>query len=259
MPANPTTQEMGERHEVFLAEVNSGTKSRASGSQWKDPADGRNSSDTPLPFAWDGKSTRGEGISVTRKMLAKIREQAMSERPQVGLRWYGNDALDIVDEDWIAVTAQDWAEVLDLARRMVELEAAHGDPAEAIETLTRQRDLEGRNALTLNRLLGESEQRYRDMTEAVGQGRFIPPAIPALPWTVVFQLHLEGRVENAGMHYEPTGKMTPFTVSTIRVERHMANRPRLIVNEAMVSEGDLYVDGVLQVRVSKSNPLCEKG
>jgi hypothetical protein len=252
MPANPTTQQMGEKHEVFLAEVNGGTRSKASGSQWDDPADGRSPHDGPLAFAWDGKSTRGEGLTITLKMIAKIREQALSERPEIGLRWYANDNLDQVAEDWIAVPAADFRELLELARKLAGLEAEHGDVAALIPVLHRQ--------------LGEArereemaESRFRQLSAAASDGRIVPPAVPALPWTVVYQVHLEGHVVTSGMHFEPTGKMTPFKVSTIRVERTTRNLPRLIVNETLIREGDLYVDGALSVRVSQSNPLAAKG
>lgn len=276
MPASPTTQQMGELHEVYLADVNSGVKSHGSGSQWSDPADGRNSTDEPLPFAWDGKSTRSKSLTVTLDMIAKITEQALGCRPQIGLRWYGNDILDQVLADWVAVRAEDWREVLGLARRLAALEAEHGDLsalAEKMEERTRRLDVEAGKAVGLSQHLpalrqqiedaqkraDEAEDRYRKLTTAVGEGRVIPPHVPALPWTVVFQVHLDGRSEKSGMHYEPNGRMVPFSVETIRIERTMKDLPRLIVNEALVREGDLYVDGVLRVRSSQAHPQLAVG
>ena len=123
MPPKPPAQQMGELHEVYLADVNGGRKSRASGSQWDDQGDGRNGHDGPFAFCWDGKSTRGQQIAVTLAMIAKIREQAQGERPQIGLRWYADDALSKVLADWVAVQGADWEEVLDAARKWAELES----------------------------------------------------------------------------------------------------------------------------------------
>lgn len=351
MPANPTTQRMGERHEEFLAEINGGTKTKSSGNQWHDQGDGRDAHDAPFAFCWDGKSTRGKQIAVTLDMIAKIREQAQGERPQIGLRWYGNDALDKVTEDWIAITAADFAEMKQDARLWAAVTAILGDTtpggieallreygqkvedsarlARELEEVTRQRDLEGSNGLNLARelesvkhrlrqevdsalayrrdleqsrnsyarameLLAEARSaaeapadtgtddpgrqsveslqqilkaveadrdRYRELATAAQRGRLIPPHVPRLPWTVVFQLKLDGRVEGSGIHYASDGVLTPFEVSTVRVERSLdsANRPRLIVNDARVSSGDLYIDGKLLARACADDASIEEG
>ncbi|MCW2929898.1 MAG: hypothetical protein JWM19_860 [Actinomycetia bacterium] len=127
MPPTPANQKAGELHEIYLAEVNDGSKTRASGSKWFDQGDGRNNHDLPFAFCWDGKSTRGKQIAVTLEMIAKIREQAQGERPELGLRWYANENLDKVLEDWIAVPGDDWGEVLPAARKLAALEAEFGD------------------------------------------------------------------------------------------------------------------------------------
>lgn len=347
MPAKPTTQQMGDKHEVFLAQVNGGTKSRASGSQWHDQGDGRNTHDEPFAFCWDGKSTRGQQIAVTLAMIAKIREQAQGERPQIGLRWYGNDALDQVTEDWIAITAADFEELKAFAVRCAELETqvpdlsqvserlyiagrAEGENArlhEELEAVTQQRDLEGGNALRLarelesvkRRLEQEAEaslalrrnleqsrhtvaayaqdladraqdalasagpadaarqsveslqailkaveadrDRFRELAIAAQKGKLIPGYVPRLPWTVVYQVRLEGRIESSGMHYDAAGNMTPFEVGTVRIERSLGsdNRPRLIVNELRVPDGDLYTDGVLIARACQVDVSIEVG
>jgi hypothetical protein len=253
MPATHPTQQMGDKHEVFLAEeVFGGTKSRGSGSQWSDPADGRNGHDTPFAFAWDGKSTRGKSVTITLEMVAKIREQALSERPAIGLRWYANDNLDQVSEDWVAIPARDMAELLEEARRLVALESVHGSLEAKMAVLR----IEARQAREREEA---AEERYRQLAEAASNARIVPPPIPMLPWTLVYVVRLDGRHVKSGMHYDREGKMTPFAVDAVRVERSMGNLPRLIVNELLVTEGDLYTDGTLTARVSKSNPALAVG
>src|SRR5579859_2239381 len=263
MPGKPTTQQMGELHEVFLAKINGGAKTRGSGSQWHDQGDGRDNHDRPFAFCWDGKSTRGQQIAITLAMIAKIREQAQGERPQIGLRWYGNDALDQVTEDWIAITAADFEEMKLAAIRGAELDEeligvrcelgevrTHRDALrEELELVTSKRDLEGRNGLRLAEELREARaalesarvadpvagsqgaveslqtvlkaveadrDRYRELAEAAQLGKFIPPYVPRLPWTVVYQLKLPGRIESSGLRYDADGNVTSFGVGTVR-------------------------------------------
>jgi hypothetical protein len=45
----------------------------------------------PFAWAWDGKCTRGNSISVSREMWAKAIEQAQGERPMIALRFYDDD------------------------------------------------------------------------------------------------------------------------------------------------------------------------
>ena len=54
-------------------------------------------------------------------MLAKAREQAGGNRPMIGLRWYRNERLEVA-ADWVAVRAQDMAEVLQEANILADLE-----------------------------------------------------------------------------------------------------------------------------------------
>ena len=107
--------EMGNRHEEWLAEVLGGRKTPGSGNQWRNPADGRqNRYVDSFAFAWDGKSTRSNSISITREMLSKIKEQADTERPMIALRFYDDDRLRSF-EDWIAIKADDFLELLEAA------------------------------------------------------------------------------------------------------------------------------------------------
>ncbi len=241
MPANPTTQEMGERHEVFLAELNGGVKTRASGSQWHDQGDGRDNHDEPFAFCYDGKSTRGKGITVTLDMIAKIRDQSQGERPQIALRWYGNDMLDVIAADWIAVQAEDFRELKQAARRSAELEAQAGalraeaeslrgqlaamtrqrDQAEEganslrelLLTATGQRDTEARNAVGFARLLRECQES----SQAGQPGGPLPGYVPSLPWTVIRQDHADGRSLLSGTRYGKDGTVTPLAVTAVHV------------------------------------------
>lgn len=106
------TKEMGDRHEAFLQEVLGGRRTRGSGNQWTNQMDGRhNRMVDPFAFAWDGKSTLGLSVPVTRAMWGKAVDQAGGERPMLGLRFYANQRLD-VDLDLVVVSAYDMSEML---------------------------------------------------------------------------------------------------------------------------------------------------
>lgn len=104
---------MGQAHELFLVKMLGGRKTKASGSQWTDQMDGRHDRMRDrFAFAWDGKSTLGKSIGVSRAMWEKAREQALGERPMLALRWYDNERLD-VGEDLVVLTLNDFAEMLE--------------------------------------------------------------------------------------------------------------------------------------------------
>lgn len=272
MPANPTTQRMGELHEEYLAGINGGTKSRSSGNQWFDQGDGRDNHDDPFAFCWDGKSTRGKQIAVTLDMITKIREQAQGERPQIGLRWYGNDLLDKVTEDWIAITADDFAEMKEAAMAWALLQRAAGrtvsveeitgllasGPAPEAADPAPPPAVPDDVARELERLR-EACRYYKSLAEMAAQNPMVSPIVPRLPWTVIYQVHRMGSSELGGMHYDENGHMTPVIVRTARVERSMRDKPRLIVNDIRLPEGDLYIDGVLMVRASEAEPGLVQG
>ncbi len=111
---------MGEKHETWLAEQLRGRKSRGSGNQWRDQMDGRRSRYRfDFAWAWDGKSTLGKSMSITRDMLKKAVEQAGAERPMIALRFYDNERLSSFD-DWILVRADDFLELDYLGQELVE-------------------------------------------------------------------------------------------------------------------------------------------
>lgn len=99
---------MGADHEAWLADSFGGRQTKGSGSQWRDQMDGRlNRYETEFAWAWDGKSTLGESIAITRKMLKKAVEQAGAERPMIALRFYDDERLRNYN-DWILVKADDF-------------------------------------------------------------------------------------------------------------------------------------------------------
>jgi len=112
----PDKTKMGQLHVVFLAELTKSRVTPGSGNQWADPIDSRGNRLEQV-FAWavEGKSTLGESISFSRPLMDKAREQAGGERPLIGLRFYAHERLDLVDDDWVAITADDFAELLEKA------------------------------------------------------------------------------------------------------------------------------------------------
>ena len=104
-------KEMGDRHEAWLAKMLGGRQTRGSGNQWRDPMDGRNNRYTqPFAWAWDGKSTMGKSISISREVLDKAVEQADGERPMIAIRFYEDERLRHY-EDWILVREGDFFEM----------------------------------------------------------------------------------------------------------------------------------------------------
>jgi hypothetical protein len=251
-----TTARMGEIHEEHLAEINGGRKSRSSGNQWHDAGDGRNSRDDPFNFCWEGKSTLGKGITVTLDMIAKIREQAGGERPQIGLRWYGSGDLTQVAEDWIAVRDVDFEEMKIAA-------TAYEEARPKIDAALADLDRLGTDNERLARALDQALETVRATREEAakssdGQGRVIPGYVPRLPWVVVHVAAVpasfpERRFTHSGVRYEADGRQVPFEVSSVRVERSATNRPRLFVNDAIVRNGDLYQEGFLSARVCEAD------
>lgn len=111
-------KQLADLHEDHVAQLLGGRKTKGSGNQWNDPADGRHPHHTEFAFAWDCKAAMPgtNSIGVTRLMVAKIREQASPERLAIPLRFY-RDARGGVEYDLIAVTIDDFAEMLDFIRR----------------------------------------------------------------------------------------------------------------------------------------------
>jgi hypothetical protein len=115
---------MAEAHERDVCERLGARKTRGSGNQPANPMDGRqNRFAQAVAFAIDCKATRGESISVTRKMVTKAEEQAHGERPMLALRWYDSDRLSVW-RDYACIDVDDLAELLEGMGRLRALEGA---------------------------------------------------------------------------------------------------------------------------------------
>jgi hypothetical protein len=109
------TKRLADRHEEDIHEWLGGRKTRASGSQWADQADGRhNHLNDNFAFAWDCKCAMPgtKSISITRDMLEKLEHQVQAERPMLPIRFYA-DERGGVEYDYIAVRADDLREMLE--------------------------------------------------------------------------------------------------------------------------------------------------
>jgi hypothetical protein len=115
-------RQMSERHEMYLVRLFGGRRMKASGATQSGQMDGRlDAHRQAYAFAWDGKSTLGGSIGVSRKMWAKAVAQSHFERPMLCLRFYANIRLqDSEALDLAVVDANDLAEVV---ARLNELEA----------------------------------------------------------------------------------------------------------------------------------------
>lgn len=110
-----TTRKMSDAHEDHLVEVLGGRKTKGSGNQWRDPADGRHSvHEQEFAFGWDGKSTLAKSLSISLAMWEKIREQASPLRPMIPLRFYRTERL-AVSLDLVVISLEDFTELLEAA------------------------------------------------------------------------------------------------------------------------------------------------
>jgi hypothetical protein len=118
----PTTRQMSDKHEDYLADALDGRKTVGSGNQFNDPMDGRNKRyDQPFALAWDGKSTLAASITMTKKTWAKAVEQSKGEIPMLALRWYGDYRLE-PDLDLAVLDMRDFTEILEAARKWAAME-----------------------------------------------------------------------------------------------------------------------------------------
>jgi hypothetical protein len=252
---------MARLHEEFLAELFGGRKSAGSGSQWQDQADGRNNRLTApeFAFAWDGKSTLGKGITVDRAMLAKIREQAGGERPAIGLRFYDTDDLQRVGEDWVAITAADFAELLAAGRLVATAEQSMLDAArisaEARDALAQLTPV----PMAVGGTWAPPPPAPGPVPVAPGlQGPYPVGRLPVPPHELWPCLVVDGQHEQdadagaamktGGYWIADDGTVTDRSVSSVRYDTGMGEM-RLYVNDVRVLRGQLYVDGVLRLTV----------
>jgi hypothetical protein len=112
---------MSDRHEEWMADTFGGRVSRGSGNQPNSPMDVRqHHRDHEFAFAFEGKSTRGKGITVTEELWDKAADQAIGERPVLGLRWYHDDRLRS-HTDLLVISPDDFHELVEAARQYEKL------------------------------------------------------------------------------------------------------------------------------------------
>jgi hypothetical protein len=112
---------MSDAHEDHLIAVLGGRKTRGSGSTFRDQGDGKQAyASEEFIFCWDGKSTLGKSLSISKEMWQKIREQSHWARPAIPIRFYGNTRL-TEHVDLIACDLQDFADMQACANETIRL------------------------------------------------------------------------------------------------------------------------------------------
>lgn len=111
----PTTREMSDAHEQFIVEQFGGTIQRGSGNQFNRQMDVIQSPQGFYPMAFDGKSTLGQSISVSREMWGKAIQQSHGLTPALPLRFYDTWNLH-PGLDLVVVSADTLAELHNYAR-----------------------------------------------------------------------------------------------------------------------------------------------
>ena len=108
-------RKMGDAHEQRMATALGGRMTRGSGNQAHDQMDGKHTRlGNRFAFAWDGKSTLGKSVGVSREMWRKAVEQANDRRPMLGLCFYDDERLRHYT-DLVVVTMDDFVELLEAA------------------------------------------------------------------------------------------------------------------------------------------------
>lgn len=281
MPANPSTSEMGRRHEETAAGALGAVRSVASGSKWQNPADGRSPHDSPYALAFDCKSTRSKSIGITLDMIRKLREQALGEVPVLPLRWYGTDDLTEVTEDWAAVPLAFLGEVLASARAWVELEATLGEVTrdqvnELLRKASTADDL-SRGLADAHRSMLEAGERMAAMRleleglrggghQGTSAGDVLVQQVPKLPWAVVAPIPERLRNGLIGSpavniaYYGSDGMMHLEQGREVRVQRSADDRPRVYVDGLRLRNADVHgQDGKLVTRACEDDPSIEVG
>lgn len=258
MPSNPPTAEMGRIHEDYIAAVLRGRRTRASGSQWFDQGDVRNNHDEPFAFCADGKSTKGKSITVTLAMIAKVREQAQGERPALPLRWYGNDNLDQVLEDWFLVTGPDMEELLDAARAWAAVQASLG--VAAPEDLVGRLSLQGEErenmtaAVTQDaNVVPDKDRRIAELTSALSEAH--GTLIAAGQRIAAQDLEIQGLRAQAASPAFPPGMLRPprlpWTVVRLFSDEEKAHRSARREPDGAGEATEYAADGTMRERLVK--------
>jgi hypothetical protein len=258
---------MSRLHEEFLAELVGGTRSKGSGNQWTQPADGR-ASRILNEYGWatEGKATCGQGIEITRKILEKLDEQAEGERPLIGLRWYADETLETVAHELVAMQAADLQEVLDdNARLREELQtalAANEDlasgkpltPGSAAELVRKAQEhaaylrRENQRLTGMVAMLGLLTPAQRELAELGMPPRELWPCyvVDIRPYDEPEKI---GRRKRFWMVYEDGRVEALGEPRSVRVDRGIGTMGRLFINEQIIRRGELRINGVLDLQV----------
>lgn len=115
---------MSDAQEAWLADRFGGRVSRGSGNQPTSPMDVRqHHREQEFAVAFEGKSTRGKGITVTEEMWNKAVEQSIGEQPMLALRWYHDDRLRSFT-DLLVIDPDDYEALVDAARELKDVKKA---------------------------------------------------------------------------------------------------------------------------------------
>lgn len=224
-------------------------------------------------------------------MIEKIREQALGEIPEIGLRWYANQSLRDVTEDWVAVPGSDWEEILAAAREhraLAEMIAADPDLAqmtadvptvvrslkrlaaaaeglrrelaEAHRTLLAAEERAAVQQVELDTLRGQAESQSHALAAQAIQH------VPMLPWALIRMLPKTDGIGSAGddsatvTSYAADGTLSTWRARQVRVEHSADGHPKIFVDDVQVRDADLHdADGKHLVRACRSDPSIEVG
>jgi len=125
---------MADTHEADMSQWFGGRRTRGSGNQFNNPADGRVSRYRKLfAFAWDCKSTRSGSVTVSTATWNKLREQSGGERPMLPIRFYDTDTLHVA-LDLVVIELDDLRELVtaveDLREQLADYRRAEDDRPE---------------------------------------------------------------------------------------------------------------------------------
>lgn len=121
MAKDPTTRALSDKHAAFIERLFGAQTQRGSGNQSNRPTDNRMNRYTPYAFAFEGKSTRRESLSVRLAEWEKLRDQAHMLRPALAYRFYRPDNTLTPEVDLVALSAHDFAEILEAANIYEEM------------------------------------------------------------------------------------------------------------------------------------------
>lgn len=227
-------QKMADAHEEHVAEAIGARKTKGSGNQWRDQTDGRhNHRDTAFAFAFDGKSTLGKGVNVTRDMWQKAKEQAGAERPLLALRYYEDETLR-ESYDLVTLGLDDFVELREFALMALEYEA--------------QVNRLGDVVLDLKKKLEEAQRPSEHVVE--------PLPDPEPEPVVATRRSIQVRKTETGARIFLDGQEVPG--AEVKVDRGKDGFVGITFNNQKMDDTDLYVDDQLIARSGLTEQLLRQ-